>query len=390
MLKTIAVALAALIATAASAAPKPPPIGHVFVIVLENQDYASIFGPDSKAPYLGHELPAQGVMLQNYTATGHASLGNYLAMISGQPETPAINADCQKYVEFTGPGGAPASVDAKGIAAGNGCLYPPAVKTIADQLEDKHLTWHGYMEDMGNDATRPTPDPAVPPVPEARTCARPALGATGVLKATATDNYAYRHNPFIYFHSVVDRPGACDANDVRLEQLTTDLAAVATTPNLSFIVPGVCNDGHDGPTCANGQPGGLVAADAWLKVWVPQILASPAFKKDGVLIITFDEAQNDATACCGEVSGPNVKAQGVFGPGGGRTGAVLLSPFAAPGTVVTDPINHYGLLRSIEDVFGLPYLAYADDAGLTTFAVALKSGKKAASRPIKGRKAHTR
>ncbi|HXC53878.1 MAG TPA: alkaline phosphatase family protein [Rhizomicrobium sp.] len=367
---TAAATLGAAPALAAPAPAATPPIRHVFVIVLENENYDATFGAGTEAPYLGTVLPAKGALVANYYATGHASLGNYIALISGQPEAPMINADCPKFVDLAGAAGAPATVDAAGIATGNGCVYPPAIQTVADQLEAAHLTWRGYMEDMGNDPLRP--DPATPgvPVPEPRSCARPAPGGNGVLHATPTDSYAYRHNPFIYFHSIVDRPGACDANDVRLEQLTSDLRRVATTPNFSFIVPSVCNDGHDKPACANGSPGGLVAADAWLKLWVPRILAAPAFKKDGLLVITFDEAAADGTACCNEPSGPNVTAQGVYGPGGGRTGAVLLSPFVKPGTVLAEPVNHYGLLKSVEDIFALPHLGLAADPGLATFASA--------------------
>jgi hypothetical protein len=99
-------------------------------------------------------------------------------------------------------------------------------------------------------------------------------------------------------------------------------------------------------------------------------MASPAFKKDGLLIVTFDEAANDASACCNEPTGPNVKASGYYGPGGGRIGAILLSPFIKPGTVVNVPLNHYGLLKSVEDIFGLTHLGYAADPSLATFAFA--------------------
>ena len=37
---------------------------------------------------------------------------------------------------------------------GHGCVYPAGVRTVADQLEAKGLTWKGYMEDMGNDPAR--------------------------------------------------------------------------------------------------------------------------------------------------------------------------------------------------------------------------------------------
>src|SRR3954465_2916192 len=126
----------------------------------------------------------------------------------------------------------------------------------------------------------------------------------GTQSTTATDQYAARPNPLDNFHSVIDS-GSCHANVVPLYRLTTDLATVDTTPNFSFITPNLCNDGHDAPcvgTDATGSKGGGVTAiENFLSVWVPNIEASPAFQKDGLLIITTDEAAaSDAGACCGE------------------------------------------------------------------------------------------
>ena len=358
-LKTLFAIAAIFVAAPAQAAPRHAmtDVRHVFIVMLENQDYAKIFGPDTVAPYLGIDLPKKGAMLNNYYATGHASLGNYLTLISGQPQAPATIADCRKYIDFT-LAGAPAPLDKDGIATGDGCVYPASVKTIADQLEEKGFTWRGYMEDMGNDPAR-----------EAKSCARPAPGGNGVLPATPSDAYAYRHNPFIYFHSIVDRLAVCDANVVNFDSLAHDLKSVDTTANYVFITPNVCNDGHDAP-CKDGRPGGLVTANAWLRVWIPRILASPAYRKDGLLIVTFDEAGTDATACCNEPTGPNVKAPGYYGPGGGRIGAILISPFIRPGTVVNAALNHYGTLKSVEDIFGLAHLGYAADPSLSTFQLA--------------------
>lgn len=338
-----AIALFALLAVPALAAP---PIGHVFVIVLENQDFDKTFGPATVAPYLGHVLPSKGALLTQYFATGHKSLDNYITLISGQPPTPATQMDCKTFIDFQQKG----SPDAEGILPGDGCVYPAGIQTVADQLEARGLTWRGYMEEMGADPAR-----------EAATCAHPVIGGPGALPATPADNYAYKHNPFVYFHSIIDRQADCDADDVNLQKLKTDLKSIKTTPNLSFIVPGLCSDGHDNP-CADKRVGGLVAIDPFLKVWVPRILHSPAFKKDGLLIITFDESGSDMNACCNEPSGPNTTQPGLSGAGGGRIGAVALSPFIKPGTVSDTPVNHYDLLRSIEDIFGLPPLGYAKDA----------------------------
>lgn len=89
-----------------------------------------------------------------------------------------------------------------------------------------------------------------------------------------------------------------------------------------------------------------------------------------MLVITFDEAASgDATACCNEPSGPNTLSPGGTGPGGGRVGAVVLSPFVTRASVSDQPYNHYSLLRSVGDIFGLPYLGYAGRAGVTSFTL---------------------
>jgi hypothetical protein len=134
------------------------------------------------------------------------------------------------------------------------------------------------------------------------------------------------------------------------------------------MVPNLCNDGHDWP--CRSQPSGASAVadiDAFLSTWVPRITSSPAFKKNGLLVVTFDEADvpGDASACCNETPGPNTPLPGITGLGGGRVGAVLLSPFIRGGSVSTTPYNHYSLLASLESFFGLPRLGYAATTSAT-------------------------
>jgi hypothetical protein len=332
--------------------PASTRIGHVFILILENEDYANSFGPSPAAPYLATNLPAQGALLQNYYGTGHNSLDNYISMVSGQSPNILTQLDCQTYAEFTGAGTA-----TNGQAIGQGCIYPAGVGNITDQLKAAGLSWRGYMEDMGNTPTR-----------EAATCGHPAVGAQdGTQSATAADQYATRHDPFMYFHSIIDDQAYCDSHVVNLGQLPGDLAG--NTPNYVFITPSLCHDGHDSP-CANGEPGGLVSINSFLQEWVPKITASAAFQHDGLLIVTYDESsglQSDSSACCGEGPSPNTLLPGLTGLGGGRTGAVLISPFIKPGTVSTTPYNHYAMLRSVQDIFGLQYLGNAGTSGLAAF-----------------------
>ncbi|MBC7442947.1 MAG: phosphoesterase [Ramlibacter sp.] len=349
-LLALAVAVAFRPAGTPSASPTPAParpgVGHVFVINLENKGYDRTWGTDSAAPYLAGTLRDQGVLLTRYFGVAHHSLPNYIAQISGQGPNPQTQADCHTYTDFVQTG--TTHLDQ---AVGDGCVYPAGVPTVADQLGDAGLRWKGYFEDMGE------------------ACRHPSPGAVDDTQgARPGDMYAAKHNPFVYFAGITGSPD-CDRNVVDLTGLEADLAGASTTANLTMISPNLCHDGHDSP-CVDGEPGGLAGADAWLREWVPRITASPAFAADGLLVITFDESesvQSDSTACCGELPGPNSTRPGIDGPGGGRVGALVLSPFTAGGTSSHTPYNHYSLLATIEDTFSLPYLGYAATPGLARF-----------------------
>ncbi len=384
-------------------------IRHVFVLTMENKNFTDTFGTSKQDPYF-KQLATQGAILTEYYGTGHVSLDNYISMMSGQPSTLETQSDCfQGFNDVVADGSDAANPKVLKTKDGKGCVYPATVKTLANQLDEQSLTWEGYMGDMGNDPTR-----------ESATCGHPAIGAIDKTQAAQAptvdvpdgDQYATRHNPFVYFHSIIDNQSYCDAHVVNLEsQLEKDLQAIETTPNFVFVTPNLCDDGHDGDGtgaagkgCVNGDPGGLATIDAFLKKWVPLIQASPAYQKDGLIIINFDESADTSLAgsstdpgtgkttytinlpgqaCCGQKTGPNVTRPGdsiipasatleyklhYVGVGGDRTGAVLLSKWIAPGTVSYTQYNHYSLLRSLENIFQTNgYLGYADDASLTTF-----------------------
>ena len=346
-------------ATAPPAAREPlPPIRHVFVLMLENQSYAATFGNRSAAAYLAHTLPARGALLTHYYAIGHASLGNYIALVSGQAPNFATQLDCSTYSDFRA---SEPALDAHGQLHGSGCVYPPIVRSLPDQLEAAGLSWKAYMEDMGNNPAR-----------ESATCGHARLGATETTNlASRGDQYAAKHNPFVYFHSIIDDPARCDSHVVNLARLPEDLASAATTANYIFITPNLCSDGHD-TRCADGEIGGLAGIDRFLRTWVPRIEAAPAFRADGMLVITFDESDgagaDGSSACCGERPLPGARfPPGFNGPGGGRVGAIVLSKYVKPGTVSAVPYNHYSLLRTVEAIFALPYLGYAAEPELRVF-----------------------
>jgi hypothetical protein len=365
---TLAVILVGLLAACGSSvasrtkrAYSPPPIRHVFVIMLENESYSSTFGDPAAYPYLAGTLAKRGVVLKNYYATGHDSNDNYISMVSGQPPNTANQADCHTFGDFTDN-----KLLGNGVETGTGCVYPANVLTIGNQLSAKHLSWKGYMQDMGNDPKR-----------ESAACGHPVVNAADATQAAEPgDGYATRHDPFVYFHSVIDNSGYCDGHVVALGSptgtmpataparetgLETDLKRAARTPAFSFIVPNLCDDGHDYP-CASQQSGASAAADvdAFLRTWVPIIRNSPAYKRGGLIEITFDEAaDSDFSACCGEAAGPGAAQPGIGGPGGGKVGALLLSRYIKAGTSDSRPYNHYSSLAGWEELFGLKRLAYA-------------------------------
>jgi phosphatidylinositol-3-phosphatase len=356
-----------------SAPTKLPSVKHVFVVMLDDEPYATAFGPASPARYLTGTLEHKGALLVRYYAVAHEQLANAIALVSGQGPTPQTAENCPTYEDLT-----PGTTGAKRQASGHGCVYPSATQTLAGQLAAKHLMWRAYVEGMGE-------------VPGAQAgagvngdCGHPALGVadpSAAATAPAGDAYATWRNPFVYFHSLIDS-SACASNDVGLDRLKSDLKSARSAPSFAYVVPDRCHDGNPTP-CAPGAPAGMQAADGWLKKIVPEITASKAYRDNGLLVLTVDEAPasgeyGDSSSCCGQPAFPNLSAPagGIGPPGGGQVGALLLSPLIKGGATVQDTYNHFSLLRTVEDLFKLGHLGYAGAKEVSSFAASLftKSG----------------
>ncbi len=326
-------------APATPSTPKPEAgrIKHVFVISLAGSGYEAAFGTASQMPYLSGTLRPQGELLSGYSLLDPAALPNEIAAVSGQPPNAATKAECPTYAEFS----AGAVPNAKGVVPGAGCVYPVEALTIADQLTSARFTWRAYvdgMEDEGRPANCVHPDP-------------------GEVVEPAPGGYAPSRNPFAYFHSLLDL-GDCASDDVPIGDLTADLQKAGDTADYSYIAPTPCDSGTLGE-CAAGSVEGPAAADAFLSKWVPQILASPAYEKDGLLIVTFagiDPSTAEAEAAKGEPL---------------RVGALLVSRFLAPGSSDGAAYEPYALLRSTEELLGLERLGLAAASKTKTLAPAL-------------------
>jgi hypothetical protein len=132
--------------------------------------------------------------------------------------------------------------------------------------------------------------------------------------------YAKKHDPFLYFRGV-ERPRV-----VPLTRLAADVRA-RRLPDFALVVPDLCNDMHD---CS------VATGDVWLKTHIAPLVRSPALA-GGVVFVVFDEGTSDEG-------------------GGGHVFALAAGPTVRPGSTFAAVTNHYGLLRTIEDAWGLPRL----------------------------------
>jgi phosphatidylinositol-3-phosphatase len=267
-----------------------PPVKHVFLIVLSDRRITKSFDGGTSAGYLGGALLRQGELVLNYYAVAGAPLANEIAMISGQGPTAQTASDCPVFSRIK-----PGHKGVRSQILGTGCIYPPATRTLAGQLTSAGDTWKAYLQGVNTSS--------------ATACKVPKTGSKAPQTARTSSSYLAWRNPFIYFRSLT-AGGACHSDEVGLGQLATDLKSESTTPSLSYIVPSPCDDGSEAPCKPHATPS-LAGANRFLKTVVPEIKHSAAYKDDGLIAITFDQAPQtgpdaDSTACCGPSSYPNL------------------------------------------------------------------------------------
>ena len=267
-----------------------PPVKHVFLIVLSDRRITKSFDGGTSAGYLGGGLLRQGELVLNYYAVAGAPLANEIAMISGQGPTAQTASDCPVFSRIK-----PGHKGVRSQILGTGCIYPPATRTLAGQLTSAGDTWKAYLQGVNTSS--------------ATACKVPKTGSKEPQTARTSSSYLAWRNPFIYFRSLT-AGSACHSDEVGLGQLATDLKSKSTTPSLSYIVPSPCDDGSEAPCKPQATPS-LAGANRFLKTVVPEIKHSAAYKDDGLIAITFDQAPQtgpdaDSTACCGPSSYPNL------------------------------------------------------------------------------------
>jgi hypothetical protein len=244
-------------------------------------------------------LARRGALFTHYTGLFHPSYANYLALVGG------------RYF---------------GTAGDDQRDLPRAERTIADLLEAKGLTWRQYAEGYPGRCD-------------------PAHAASG-------SRYARKHVPFMSFGSITQDPRRC-ANVVPAERFDR-----RGLPTFAFYSPDMCHDGHDLCGSAFQQVKGWIgsipgarrvglgsqrqldqAAD-WLAGFLEPVLADAAVMKDTLVVVTFDESEDGAS---------------------NHIYTLFLGGMVRPGARIGACYDHYNLLRTIEDNFGLGTLGAEDE-----------------------------
>ncbi len=305
-----------------------PKYDHIFVIIEENKAYNQIIG-SSNAPTINKLAQTYGAAT-NFYAEVHPSEANYIAMLGG--DTFGIHDDDAFFCEpnstkqFCKRSVKPGYVD-----------HTVKAKSLMEQLESKGLTWKGYFEDIPSPGSK-------------------EIVSTGKIPWL----YAVKHNGFLNFKNVQDDPNI-KQKIVGFDQLAADLSS-ENLPNYSHIVPNQCNEMHGLAEC-RGTDKLIQTGDAVIGKLVNQITSSKIWKSAGnnAIVITWDEDdgsdRNKVQGCCSGFD-PNSKAN--FG--GGHIATVVITNHGAKGVVDNTHYNHYSLLRTTEDAFGIyEYLGYAND-----------------------------
>ncbi|MGH7436630.1 MAG: alkaline phosphatase family protein, partial [Polyangiaceae bacterium] len=273
--------------------PRTPPaqIKHIIVVLLENENYGDVLGA-AAAPYLDSLAKQCGQATaydDNCFTTNLPSLPHYLALASG--------SNCNTGLSSTGTGCITDDGDATSHTLSTGSIFSQVA------------SWKSYQESMPSACDQ-----------------------------TSNGEYATKHNPAAYYSALA----SCSANDVPIAALICNASTTNTkcgSPNNAFtqdlandtlaqfvfLTPNLLNDMHDGT---------ITQADNWLSTYLPLVFASKAYLRGDVAVqLLWDEQATSS------FNGP--------------TPNVFISPYITAGTMSSTPMNHFAVLRSWENAFGI-------------------------------------
>jgi hypothetical protein len=326
----LSLAGAAMLSTAAFADSDHDRARHldrVFVIMMENHGFDEVIGQADPSDSTGAtlltpfttEIASKYGLATYYFGATHPSLPNYLADVAGD------------YFGIQNDNDSCFAPD-----HGATCISGLTAPNIVDQLEQKHISWEVLQQSMPSVGFLGTRYPAVP---------GPKL-------------YAQKHNPFLYFNSIATNPSLlANIKPFDLAQFQTELNDPMHMARYVFIAPDQCHDEHgytggaagSFPAGCDTDAGLLKLGDTFLQQTVTAIQNSPSFTAHSAIFVVWDE--NDFSGnlgCCGTA-------------GGGHIASIVITKNGKPKKSAV-PMNHYSMLATIEEGFGLPKLANAKTA----------------------------
>jgi phosphatidylinositol-3-phosphatase len=303
--------------------PAPTTIQHVVVVMMENLSYNQVVGSPN-APYQT-SLASQCGVAPTYFGVTHSSAANYLALSSGQ-YPPASTPGC-------------GSVKACADTSDN--LY--------NQLSTAGLTWTGFMESMPSSCDPKSSGP----------------------NTAAHDEYSLGHNPIVFFTDIT--AAECQANDIGVADLTAQSGAFwndlqnQTLPSFSWVTPNASDDDEGSGTPVQDEQ----ASDTWLQNFIGTVQQSNSYQSGNTLVlVTYDEGsgadKKDGEDCTNEsldlpvTNGVSAHQDSCHVP------LFVVYPYTPAGDSDATFFDHYSITKTVEDLFGLPYLAHAGDAQTTS------------------------
>jgi hypothetical protein len=297
-------------AALAQPAASMPRLDHVFLIMEENNGFHDVIG-DPAAPNLNYLAKTFGIETDYFGVSPDSSESNYVGLLGGNVYG-VISDD----------------------AYWKNLIHAPS---LISQLDQAGVSWKAYLQAL--------PYPGYQGICYPAKCnGAPDSDPLFVSKHDGIQNFTTSLN------------SADWSRQVPISELAADLRS-GTVPAFSYVVPDECHDMHgDPPYCLDsgniGDPENqhLVAVgDAYLGQLVSEIThASFWAKGNNAIAITYDNGDNSAGCCDAN-------------PGGGQIAAIVITSHGPRGVKDNSPANHYSLLSSIEQAFGLGCLQFTCD-----------------------------
>ena len=297
--------VAAPTASVQAAGTVPAFPGKVYVFVGENTSLSQL--TNKNAPFQLGSIKPNSAWFSDYWGISHYSTSNYMAMTSGTFDR------CDQLDEKP-----------------KTCNHRST--NIFGMLEDADISWAAWNESM--------PEP----------CYLINAGVNHDL-----NSYAVKHNPAVYYHDVVgedfsqptgtDPNAPCQTKVIPMggtgpnDTSTFEYAAAHDqTPTFNYVVPNMCEDGHD--NCNTSKGGTIKQFDNFLTLQIAAVQASASWKAgNDLIVVVYDEGQDGGIG----------KAQKFAG---GHTICAVMGANVATG-VYDGFTNHYDLLRTLVDGFAL-------------------------------------